>query len=431
MGKLDPNLSHSRMKLKQPRLKAFWGALGPGVISGAADDDPSGIGTYTVAGAQFGGAFLWAAFLTWPLMAAVQMACARVGMTSGQGLGSALNKKLPRPLMILICLALFSANCLNIGADLSAMGDGMEMLNLGASQIWILIFAGAITWATIFLRYQQIAGILKWLALFLFAYVATVLILKPDWSEVFRQTFSPSLPSGKEQWGMLVAILGTTISPYLFFWQADQEVEEEKCKGRMTVRARKGATSFEIVERKFDVGVGTFFSNVVMFFIILAASLTLHREGAAQVQTSAEAAAALRPVAGEWAAALYTLGLVGTGLLAIPTLTASGAYAFASTFRWPIGLNATWSKARAFYLANLAAMIVALVIDFIGINPIKALYWSAVVNGILAPFLLLAIFFVIRDRKILAGQTSSTIGQVMVAITTALMFAAVAVMFLS
>jgi Mn2+/Fe2+ NRAMP family transporter len=419
------------MSKPSSRFKAFWESLGPGLISGAADDDPSGIGTYTVAGAQFGGAFLWAAFLTWPLMAAVQMACARVGMTSGQGLGSALNRKLPRSIMISICFALFSANCLNIGADLSAMGDGMETLNLGPCPLWIFVFASAITWATVFLRYHQIAGVLKWLALFLFAYVATVFILKPDWADVFKQTLFPSLPSGREQWGMLVAILGTTISPYLFFWQAAQEVEEEKFKGRMTVGARRGATPREIIERKFDVGVGTFFSNLVMFFIILAASLTLHRDGADQVQTSAEAAAALKPVAGEWAALLYTAGLVGTGLLAIPTLTASSAYAFANTFRWNTGLDAKWSKAKAFYLANLAAMIIALIIDFIGLNPIKALYWSAVVNGILAPFLLLAIWFVIRDPKLMAGQTSSRLGQVMVGITTAVMFAAVIVMFAS
>lgn len=420
-----------KRKLRSPQIKAFWNALGPGLITGAADDDPSGIGTYTVAGAQFGGAFLWSAFLTWPLMAAVQMACARVGMTSGEGLGSALSKKLPRPLLILICLALFLANSLNIGADLSAMGDGMEMLHLGPSPLWILIFAAAITWATIFLRYHQIAGVLKWLALFLFAYVATVFILKPDWSQVLRQTFSLPRLNGKEQWAMLVAILGTTISPYLFFWQAAQEVEEEKFRGRMTVRSRRGATLSEINERKFDVGVGTFFSNLVMFFIILAASLTLHREGVADVQTSAEAAAALKPIAGQWATSLYTLGLVGTGLLAIPTLTASSAYAFASTFRWRTGLDAKWSKAKAFYLANLAAMILALAIDFMGFNPIKALYWSAVVNGVLAPFLLLAIFFVIRDPKLLAGQTSSKLGQTMVGLTTALMFAAVLVMFIS
>jgi Mn2+/Fe2+ NRAMP family transporter len=411
------------------QFKAFRSAFGPGLITGAADDDPSGIGTYTIAGAQFGGTFLWSAFLTWPLMAAVQMACARIGMTSGQGFAAALNKKLPRPLMILICLALFAANVLNIGADLSAMGDGMETLHLGHSSIWILIFATSITWATIALHYRQIAGVLKWLALALFAYIITVFIIGPDWKEVLYGAFTPQMPRGRDQWGMLVAILGTTISPYLFFWQADEEVEEEKSIGRKTVKARQGATSSEIMERKFDVGVGTFFSNLVMFFIILAASLTLHKQGITNVQTSAEAAAALKPVAGTWAAALYTIGLIGVGLLAIPTLTASSAYAFASTFRWRIGLDVGWSKAKSFYLANLAAIVCALIFDFCGLNPIKALYWSALVNGILAPFLLLAMFFVIRDPKIMRGQTSSRLGQVIVALTTALMFTAVMVMF--
>ena len=210
------------------KIKFFWGAMGPGVITGAADDDPSGIGTYTAAGAQFGTTFLWTALLTWPLMAAVQMACARIGMVTGEGLASALERKFPRPVLITFCFALFIANTLNVGADLSAMADAAEMLIDGSSHLYVIIFGVVIAWATIKLRYFHIAKVLKWLAIFLFAYVITAFIIGPNWKEVLIDTVTPSLPTGKGQWSMLVAILGTTISPYLFFWQASQEVEEEK-----------------------------------------------------------------------------------------------------------------------------------------------------------------------------------------------------------
>jgi NRAMP (natural resistance-associated macrophage protein)-like metal ion transporter len=419
----------SKAKSYPSKLKLFLNSMGPGIVTGAADDDPSGIGTYTVAGVQFGTAFLWTAFLTWPLMAAVQMACARIGMVTGEGLASALEKKFPRPVLIGACFALFIANTLNVGADLSAMADSAEMLGGGSSHIYVFVFAALISWATIQLRYFHIARVLKWLALFLFAYVIAAFMVGPDWVEALKDTFIPHMPSSSAHWSMLVAILGTTISPYLFFWQASQEVEEEKASGRNTLEKRIGATATEIRIRKYDVGIGTLFSNIVMYFIILSTALTLHRHGVMNVETSKQAAEALAPIAGRFAALLYTVGLLGVGFLAIPTLTGSAAYALAETFGWDQGLDAPLGKARAFYTVVLVSTVIAVVLDFSDINPIKALYWSAVVNGVLAPFLLLGILMVIRDRTIMKNQPTSLAGQLVVATTTILMFGAAIGMF--
>lgn len=411
------------------KLKLFWESAGPGIVAGAADDDPSGIGTYTQAGAQFGTAFLWTAVLTWPLMAAVQMACARIGMVTGEGLASALEKKFPRPVLIVFCFALFLANTLNVGADLAAMADSAEMLGGGSSHIYVIVFGLLIAWGTVQLRYFHLSRILKWLALFLFSYVVTTFIVGPNWKEALTDTFMPAWPSSKEQWAMLVAILGTTISPYLFFWQASQEVEEEKAAGRNTLATRRGATVTELRTRKYDVGIGTFFSNIVMYFVILSTALTLHRHGLTNIETSKQASEALIPLAGKFASLLYTVGLLGVGFLAIPTLTGSAAYALAETFGWDQGLDAKLGKARAFYAVILASTIFGIAFDFSDINPIRALLWSAVMNGLLAPFLLLGIFLIIRDKVIMKGQPTSKLGQVTVGLCTLLMFAAAVGMF--
>ena len=414
----------AQVKKLTSRFAVFWDSMGPGVIAGAADDDPSGIGTYTQAGAQFGLTFLWAAIVTWPLMASVQMACARIGMVTGEGLASALEKKIPRPLLILMCVALFFANTLNVGADLAAMADSAEMLGGGSSHIYVVLFGALIAWATVELRYSHIARVLKWLAIFLFAYIAAALIIGPDWSEALRFTFIPRLPNSKDEWAMLVAILGTTISPYLFFWQASQEVEEEKASGRIELSNRIGATDAEIRTRKYDVGIGTFFSNFVMYFIILASALALNKHGFTNIETSKQAAEALRPVAGQFAYLLYTIGLLGVGFLAIPTLTGSAAYALAELFGWDQGLDAPLLKARAFYAVIIVSTLVAVAFDFSDINPIRLLFASAVVNGVLAPFLLLAIFFVARDPVIMQGQPSSKVGLASLGLCTLLMFLA-------
>jgi len=411
-------------------LHRFISALGPGVITGAADDDPSGIATYSLAGAQLGMTMLWTAPLTWALMAPVQMMCARIGMVTGSGLTTALRKRFPRVVVGAAAFALLFANTLNVGADLAGMADAAEMVCGLKSHFFVVIFAVAISWATIGLRYSQIAACLKWLCLALFAYVIAAIHLRPDWAAVFRATLAPSLPHGKDAWQMLVAILGTTISPYLFFWQASQEVETEKAEGKRTLWQRIGASQREIVDRKFDVGLGTFFSNMVMFFIILTTAITLHAHGITNPKTSRDVAEALRPLAGNLAYWLYTLGLLGVGFLAIPTLTGSSAYAFAELFHWRQGLDQELHNARSFYGVVILSTILAAAIDLTGINPIRALYFSAVVNGVVAPFLLVGIVFIASDVKLMAGQPSSLIGRIAVAIVAVLMFTAAVAMFI-
>jgi NRAMP (natural resistance-associated macrophage protein)-like metal ion transporter len=411
-------------------LRRILSSLGPGLITGAADDDPSGIATYSIAGAQFGYGMLWTALLTWPLMAAVQMMCARIGMVTGRGLAFGLKKKFPRSLVVLAALALLVANTINIGADLAGMADAAEMLTDTSSHIWVVLLAAGISWATVQLRYAQIANTLKWLAVFLFSYVLCALVVKPNWHAIMKSVLLPSLPRSSEEWQMLVAILGTTISPYLFFWQASQEVEEEKASGRRTRRARRNATPDEILNRKLDVGIGTFFSNMVMFFIMVTTAATLHRHGILHIETSREAAEALRPIAGDGAAILYTMGIIGVGLLAIPTLSGSAAYALAEVFGWRRqGLDEKAHKARAFYAVVLLATAAALGMDFSDVNPVQALYWTAVINGVLAPVLLFGILAVAVDRHIMAGQPSSTLGRAVVAVTTAVMSVAAVAMF--
>jgi NRAMP (natural resistance-associated macrophage protein)-like metal ion transporter len=404
-------------------------SLGPGVITGAADDDPSGIATYSVAGAQLGTKLLWTALLTWPLMAAVQMMCARIGKVTGQGLAANFRHRFPGWLLRVFVGALLAANTINIAADLAGMADAAEMLTGINSHLFVVAFAILISWATIRLHYYQIANVLKWLVLVLIAYPITAFVVGAEWSRVLRDTLVPSVPHTRDEWSMLVAILGTTISPYLFFWQASEEVQEEKAAGQSTLAQRRGATLQELEFRNFDVGVGTFFSNMVMFFIILTTAVTLNRHGITHIETTREAAEALRPLAGKFAATLFTIGIVGVGFLAIPTLAGSAAYAFAETLGWRQGLEKKLKQARWFYALNLLSTGVGVVLNFAGINPVKALYWTAVINGLLAPFLLVAILIVASDRTLMQGQPSSRVGWIVVAITTGAMFFAGVAMF--
>ena len=368
--------------------------------------------------------------IAWPLMAAVQSMCARIGMVTGRGLASTFHTKFPRPVLAVVAGALFLANTINIGADLAGMADAMELLTRINSHYWVVAFAAFITWATIRLRYIVLANVLKWLALFLFAYVVTAFYLHPDWSTVLHDTAIPAVPHSGAAWATLVAILGTTISPYLFFWQASQEVEEEKAMGRHTLVERRGATPGEILNRKIDIGIGTFFSNAVMFFIILTTALTLHAHGITSPETSKEVALALKPLAGRFASLLYTIGLGGTGILAIPTLAGSAAYALAETFGWRQGIDERFRRAKRFYLVLAFAILAGMAMDFANINAVKALYWSAVLNGLLAPFLLLGILLVASDHRLMLNQPSSLLGRVTVAITTLVMFGAAIGMFI-
>ncbi|MEO7996635.1 MAG: divalent metal cation transporter [Gemmatimonadaceae bacterium] len=413
----------TRLSIRE-RLKT----LGPGIITGAADDDPSGIATYSIAGAQFGTSLLWMSVVSWPLMAAVQAMCARIGMVSGQGLMAALRKRFPRPVLIVMCFALLAANMINIGADLSGMADAAELLTGVNSHIYVIVFGLAIAYATVRLRYITLANTLKWLALVLLAYVITAFMVGPNWRTVAHDTFVPRVPE-HSAWSMIVAILGTTISPYLFFWQASQEVEEEKSIGRKTIAARRGATPEELSLRRWDIGAGTFVSNGAMFFIILTTALTLHAHGIRNLSSSREVAEALQPLAGRYATLLYAVGLIGTGALAIPTLAGSASYAFSELFGWRQGMDESFRKAPAFYATLVVAVVSGIGMDFANISPIQAMYWSAIVNGLLAPFLMIGILLVASDSKIMQGMPSSLLSRTVVGITTVAMFAAAIAMF--
>jgi NRAMP (natural resistance-associated macrophage protein)-like metal ion transporter len=415
---------------KQNSIRRFFSLLGPGLITGAADDDPSGIATYSIAGAQMGTAMLWTALITWPFMACVQFMCARIGMVTGMGLGGALRRKGPRWLLFSGAVGLLTANTINVGSDLSGMADAAEMLTGINSHIYVVIFGVGIAAATVRFRYHQIAMIMKWLAAVLFAYIITAFIAGPNWAEVLRDTVFPSWPKDHAGWENLVAILGTTISPYLFFWQASQEVEEEKAMGRRLLVQREGATKKEIINRKLDVGIGTFFSNLVMYFIILTTAVVLHRHGIKDIETSKQAAEALRPVAGTLAYLLYTIGIIGVGFLAIPTLAGSAAYAFAETFSWKEGLDEPFRGARPFYAVLIFSTLLGIAMDFRSINPMKALFWTAIINGVLAPFLLVGVLVAASDRKLMEGQPSSWLSRITVGIITVLMFGAAAALFL-
>ncbi|MBC8087094.1 MAG: divalent metal cation transporter [Phycisphaerae bacterium] len=414
--------------MKRRSFRQFCRDLGPGVITGAADDDPSGIATYSMAGAQFGTSLLWMAVISWPLMAAVQSMCARIGMVTGKGLMAALRHRFPRKVLIGMSFALATANVINIGADLSGMADAAELLTGIDSHMYVVVFGAAIAAATVWLRYVTLANTLKWLALVLIAYVVTAFMVGPHWPTVARDTFVPRLPD-ISAWGMIVAILGTTISPYLFFWQASQEVEEEKAAGRVTAAERRGATEDEMSLRRWDIGAGTLVSNSAMFFIMLTTALTLHANGITNLTSSREVAQALEPLAGRWATLLYAVGLIGTGALAIPTLAGSASYAFSELFGWRQGIDESFRNARAFYVSVIVAVLAGVAMDFANISAIKAMYWSAIVNGLFAPFLLIGILLVASDRKIMQGQPSSRLSLGVVGLTMVAMFGAAIAMF--
>jgi NRAMP (natural resistance-associated macrophage protein)-like metal ion transporter len=411
------------------RVYRILRSMGPGIITGAADDDPSGIATYSIAGAQFGTGLLWTALLTWPMMAAVQMMCARMGLVTGRGLASTLKERFPKWLVVVFICALFVANTINIAADLAGMSDAAQMLTGIGSKWFIAAFLVLICVGTVKLTYRRFADVLKWLVLVLFAYPATAFIVRVHWGAVLRATLLPSLPHSRPEWSTLVAILGTTISPYLFFWQTSAEVEEEIDGGRATLKQRKGATAEEMEASNIDVGVGTLFSNVVMFFIIVTTAAALNAHGVTHIATTRDAAQALQPLAGRFASLLFTVGVVGVGLLAIPTLAGSAAYAFADTFVWKQGLSRKFGRARLFYSVMLLSTAIAAALTYTKLNPVQALYWSAVINGLLAPFLLVTILMVARDTKLMNGQPSSRKTWWIVAATTVAMFAAGAAMF--
>jgi NRAMP (natural resistance-associated macrophage protein)-like metal ion transporter len=413
----------------QPRqrgvVQRFLANLGPGLITGAADDDPSGISTYSVAGAAFGYSFLWTALLSLPLMAAVQLMCARLGMVTGRGLGGAIRLRYPTWVLWPACLLLVVANVFNIGADLGGMADAMQMVTGIRSHFWTPFFALLITGLLIWTSYNRIARVFKWLTLVLFAYVITAFLARPDWTIVFRGTFVPHVEWTRSYMAVLVGILGTTISPYLFFWQAAQEVEEDRKHGKITVAQRRGSTNQELSAARDDVFTGMFASNLVMFFIILTTAATLHAHGMRNIETAKQASEALRPLAGQGAYWLFTLGLIGTGMLGVPVLAGSCAYAIAEASSWKAAsLSNKPHQASRFYLVIAAAMVVGLALDFARLNAVKMLFWSAVVNGMLAPPLVVLVVLLTSDEKVMRGRVNSSVAKALGWICAAVMSAA-------
>jgi len=360
--------------------------LGPGLITGAADDDPSGIATYSQAGAQFGFGLLWTILLTYPLMVGIQIVSAKIGRVSGHGLATNIRRHYPRWLLYAIVGLLVVANTINIAADFSAMGDAVKLIAGGYPHVYVVVFGLVSVVLQVFIPYTRYVHILKWLTLALFSYVATVFVVQVPWLKVVHQTLLPHLSWKTAYITTLVAVFGTTISPYLFFWQASQEVEEEHAEPEAVPLKRAPAAQIKAAFRriKIDTYIGMAVSNVVAFFIMLTTAVTLFSHGITDIQSSSQAASALKPIAGQFAFVLFTLGIVGTGLLSIPVLAWSAAYAMAGAFKWKNSLEAVPSAAKEFYAIIIISTLAGVALGFTSIDPIKALYWSAVINGVIS-----------------------------------------------
>lgn len=413
-----PDSSHSD---DPSPIKQFFKALGPGLITGASDDDPSGIVTYSMAGAAFGYATLWTALITFPLMASVQFICAKIGLVYGSGLAVVMRKSFPRKLVYVTVVSLLIANTINAAADIQAIAAGINLVVPIPIPLLILPIALGILAVQIWGSYKGIVKIFRWLTLTLFAYLGAAFLAKPDWKEVFHGTVIPTFRFDGEFLSMLVAILGTTISPYLFFWQSDHEVEEKKSEPSNGDPRRGYATSSELKHAAWDVNAGMLLSNVVMYFIILSAAATLHQSDNHEIETAAQAAEALKPVAGQAAYLLMALGLIGTGMLAVPILTASTAYSVAQVWGWKYGLDKKAGRAKEFYLVIAGCTVAALLINYLGVNPMKALFVSAVINGFISPPILVGLMLVSNDRKIMGDHVNGLLLNVLGWTTTIVM----------
>ena len=412
-------------------IKRILDRLGPGLITGASDDDPSGIGTYTQAGAALGYATLWTAIVTLPLMIVVQHICAKIGMCSGRGLAGVLRTCYPRWLLYPVVVGLLVANTINAGTDIAAIGAAINMFVPVPIAVLVVPIAIVIVVIQIWGSYQFIVRIFKWLTLSLFAYVIAAILAGPDWKAVVYATFIPQIRYDSQYITTLVAILGTTISPYLFFWQASEEVEEEKSSGKTSIVKRRGASDLELHAEKWDTVTGMLFCNVVFYFVILAAASTLHASGHTNIGSATEAALALRPLAGNLATLLFAVGLIGSGLLAVPVLTGSSAYAVAETFGWRSGLDEKPRHARKFYAVIAVSTLIGVAIDFIGINPISALFWTAVINGLIAPPLLVVVMFISNNKKAVGHRTNGLFTNIIGWLAVLVMFAAAIGMFMT
>lgn len=417
-------------KAKSRGLRRFFAELGPGVITGAADDDPSGISTYSVAGAAFGFSQLWTALFSFPLMAAVQLMCARLGLVTGRGLAGVIRRRYPHWVLWSACAVLAIANTVNIAADLGGMGAAMEMMTGVRAVVWQPLFAALIIVLMMWSSYRHIAQVFKWLTLVLFAYIAAAFLAHPPWGAVLRATLMPHVEWNAQYMATFIAILGTTISPYLFFWQAAQEVEEERAMGRRTLKQRQGATDAELHAARTDVLSGMAFAGVVMYFIILTTGATLYATGQREIETARQAAEALRPLAGNAAYLLFTLGLVGTGMLGVPVLAGSAAYAIAEAMHWRGSLNDRPRAATKFYAVLAISVGAGLALDYFGFNAVRMLFWAAVVNGVLAPPLIVLVVLLTSDPKVMGARVNPPLLKFLGWLTAALMTAATVAMIL-
>lgn len=384
--------------------KSFWQKLGPGLVTGAADDDPSGIATYTQVGAGFGYSLLWSTFLTFPLMVGIQMVSARIGRVTGHGLAANIRRRYPRWLLYSLICSVVIANTINIGANIGAMGMALKLLIGGPAHLYAVMFALTSLVLQIFIPFSRYAPILKLLTLSLFTYVGTVFVVEVRWNEVFYNTVMPSISFKADYAVAVVAVFGTTISPYLFFWQASQEVEEQRATdGEEPLKKAPEQAKANLDRIRIDTYVGMGFSNLIAFFIMLTAAVTLNFHGVTHIQTAAEAAEALRPVAGEFAFLLFSMGIIGTGLLSLPVLAGSAAYAVAESFNWRIGLERKLVEARGFYMILTIATLLGVILNFTPIDPIAALFWSAVINGVIA-VPIMAVMMLMAVRSDVMGQ---------------------------
>ena len=417
-----------------PRDKApnglFLGKLGPGVITGAADDDPSGIATYSQGGAQFGYSLLWTLFFTYPLMVGIQVVSARIGRVSGYGLAGNIRRHYPPWVLYGLVSLLLVANTFNIGADLRAMADATALLIGGSRHAYILGFGLFCVMLQIYFSYARYVRVLKWLTLSLFAYVGVVFSVDLPWLDVIRGVFVPSLSTNATYLTTVVAIFGTTISPYLFFWQASQECEDIRAvKADRPLRDHPDQAARHLARIKVDTYIGMGFSNLIAFFIMLTTAATLHTHGVIDVQTSAQAAEALRPIAGKFAFLLFSMGIVGTGLLAVPVLAGSAAFAVAESFRWRQGLDLTPLRGARFYGVIAAATLVGVGLGFTPLDPIKALFYAAVINGVISPPIMLVMMRMVSNPTIMGAFIVTRRLRVLGWVSTTVMAVAVAAMF--
>jgi NRAMP (natural resistance-associated macrophage protein)-like metal ion transporter len=392
--------------LSRPSKPKLWRVLGPGLITGASDDDPSGIATYSQAGAQLGYAITWTMLFSYPLMVVIQEISGRIGRTTGKGIAGNICEHYPNWLLQAIVVLLFVANILNIGADLGAMGDALTLLIGGPRLLYVVLFGAFCGLLQIFMQYSRYVGVLKWLTLALFAYFGTVMVVRIPWGEALRGFLIPTFSLDPAFWTTVVAIMGTTISPYLFFWQASQEAEDTKEDPQRKPLLKAPQQGPDAIGRiRVDTYVGMAFSNLVALAIMVTTAATLHQAGITDIESSSQAAEALRPVAGPFAFTLFGLGIVGTGLLAVPVLAGSAAYALGEARKWPIGLARKPKKAQAFYLAIATATCIGILINFSPIDPIKALYWSAVINGVVAVPVMAIMMLMAVNAKVMGEFT--------------------------